>query len=201
MSKERLIIFLRNPELGEVKTRLAQTAGDEKALEVYQKLMSHTMEVVNDWSGRKVLYFTKAVLPSDKTSYKYSKKTQTAGDLGQKMKGAIETELKSYDKVCVIGSDCPELSKGILEEAFQALDIMDVVVGPAKDGGYYLIGMKKVVPELFEDIEWGTSNVMNATLNQITRLGLSFHLLEELSDVDTEKDWKKLKHLVEEKVS
>ena len=196
MSSDRLIIFLRNPELGEVKTRLAQSVGDTKALEVYQKLLTHTMDVTNQWNGKKVLYFTKTVLPGDKTKYKFSKKTQTDGDLGHKMKDAIEAELKKHDKVCVIGTDCPELSKEILDEAFEALDLMDVVVGPAIDGGYYLIGMKKVIPELFEDVEWGTSNVMNATLNQLTRLGLDFHLLEELSDVDTEQDWKKLKHLV-----
>ena len=105
------------------------------------------------------------------------------------MKNAFEASFaQGYKKVCIIGSDCYELDTHILEEAFAQLDRKEVVIGPAKDGGYYLLGMRKMHMHLFENKKWSTSSVLSDTLNDLKEANLSFYLLPELTDIDEEKD-------------
>ena len=105
------------------------------------------------------------------------------------MSAAISIVLKHHTKVVIIGSDCPKLSHDIIAKSFDSLDTTDIVVGPAKDGGYYLLGCKKVVDALFENIPWSTSMVLAQTIKKINDESLTFHLLEPLADIDTEEDW------------
>lgn len=110
-------------------------------------------------------------------------------DLGERMSNAFEIVLgNDSGKAVIIGSDCPEMSTEVLEEAFRALDASDVVLGPATDGGYYLLGMRRFVPELFRDKQWSTPSVLTDTLSDAQRLGLSVRLLPALSDLDDEAD-------------
>ena len=190
-----LIIFIRNPELGKVKTRLAKTVGDKKALEIYQDLLKHTNLITSSCSADKAIFYSHFIDDYDSWSnVVYQKFVQEGGsDLGARMENGIELVLKrGYKNVVLIGSDCLELTAQGIEEAFYALNKHDVVVGPAKDGGYYLLGMKKTHHEFFKNKKWSTEDVFLDTSLDIENLGLSYLLLDTLSDVDCEDDLKQV---------
>lgn len=189
MKEAAIIIFQKKPQLGKVKTRLAKTIGEVKALEVYQLLLEHTHEQAALVGCDVFVYFEKEIDGGFIRSARYSGALQTPGDLGHKMKTALQEVLaKGYQKAIVIGSDCPGLDGEVLEQAINELAFHDLVIGPAKDGGYYLIGMKKVYDTLFKNISWSTSEVFSKTLAEANKLGLKTSLLPELSDVDVYED-------------
>lgn len=183
-----LLIFTRNPELGKVKSRLAQGVGQENALAIYKKLLQHTQEVVTQvncerWVGYSVIIRTNDLWPE--TDFKKFKQEGT--DLGKRMSHAFETAFAAgHTKVIIVGSDLYDLRPTHLEEAFTALQKNDVVLGPAQDGGYYLLGMKSLIPEVFSDKEWGTETVYKDTLDNLQTK--SVHLLEMLNDIDYAQD-------------
>ena len=188
-----LIVFLKNAELGRVKTRLAVEVGDDKALDIYQKLSAYTLNVVSNLPYDKRIYFSSQIkseelLPDD--SFKHF--LQRGKDLGDRMYSALKSSfVESAQKVVIIGSDCPVISESIIAEAFDALNDTDVVIGPAEDGGYYLIGMSQPYKFLFEDIIWGTENVFIDTYTKLNDHNIKFRILERLYDVDTVDDAKK----------
>ena len=190
MTDRLLIIFVKNPQLGKVKTRLASTMGDQRALEVYLKLLEYTKAITRDLAVDKVVFYSEFVDRQDGWhSDTYLKQPQIAGDLGDKMKAAFEWGFRSgYREVCIIGSDCLELTPEIIMSGFQALGSDDAVLGPTKDGGYYLLGMKQLHAPLFTNKNWGTHTVGTATQDDLKELGLSYTLLETLTDVDHEED-------------
>jgi uncharacterized protein len=189
-SKNLLIIFYRNPELGKVKTRLAKTLGDEKALAIYLKLSSHTRAITENLAIDKVVYYSNYVDTEDVwPNTTFQKKLQNGNDLGEKMNNAfVEGFQSGYERVCIIGTDCFELSQDIIKQAFDQLHTNDAVIGPAKDGGYYLLGMKKHMPELFRNKMWSTDTVATDTIQNFKDLNITFAQLVVLSDVDEEKD-------------
>ncbi len=199
--KRDLIIFVKNPVLGKVKTRLAASIGASAALEVYRQLVAYTKQVVHKIDARKTVWYSSTIEKKDIwTKGRYYKKVQIGDDLGQKMKNAFEatfTQEKS-DAVLIIGSDCAELEETHLLKAFDALHTYDVVLGPAKDGGYYLLGMRVFVPDLFESIAWSTSSVARQTLSTVAENKLSYYLLDELNDVDTVEDYIQIKERLPE---
>ncbi|MBT8234168.1 MAG: glycosyltransferase [Saprospiraceae bacterium] len=186
-----LIIFIKNPELGRCKTRLAATVGDEKALEVYKNLLAHTRRVTCDIDVSRYLFYDKNINPNDdwKDSL-FIKSVQSNGDLGDRMQNAFDTVLNTHDKVIIIGSDCPELNSSVLDKAFNALEENDLVIGPTHDGGYYLLGMKKASPFLFNEMEWSVDSVFNSTVERIKKENKTYFVLETLSDLDNEDDLK-----------
>ena len=190
MSINHLIIFVKNPELGKVKTRLARTIGDEKALYIYKLLLEQTFQVTLPVLAEKKLYYSEFVQNMDQfNDLVYEKHIQSGDGLGDKMYNAIKHSFAEWaDKVVLIGSDCFELNSGIIEEAFKALEESDYVLGPAKDGGYYLIGMKELNLDLFKNKEWSSENVFLDTLLDIKNQEKSHYLLPTLSDVDIEDD-------------
>lgn len=190
MNKNLLIIFYRNPELGKVKTRLAATLGDDKALAIYVKLVSHTRSVTQNLDVHKIVSYSHHVDKEDSWSNEiYEKKLQQGDLLGERIRNAIKGAFdEKFESVIVIGSDCFELTETIIKDAFQKLNEFDAVLGPAKDGGYYLLGSKKFIPQLFENKDWSTSKVAEQTLSNLEHLGMSYYLLPELTDVDTEED-------------
>ncbi|MBL4625182.1 MAG: TIGR04282 family arsenosugar biosynthesis glycosyltransferase [Flavobacteriales bacterium] len=191
MSKNLLIIFVRNPELGKVKTRLAKTLGDKRALEIYRDLLRYTNNITMGSSSDKAVFYSHFIDDYDGWSnVAYQKYVQEGGvDLGARMDNAFELMFdKGYENVVIIGSDCLELTTDGLDEAFYALEEHDIVIGPAKDGGYYLLGMKKRHSEFFKNKKWSTENVFLDTLLDIRKLGLSYQVLDTLSDVDYEED-------------
>lgn len=197
MKNEALIVFVRKPELGKVKTRLAATIGKAAALSVYEKLLLHTFEITQGSMTDKFIFYAGEVVEDDVWQQEqYTKMLQHELDLGKRMKTAFETVFqKGYGKVVIIGSDCPQLTTAHLAQAFGALDHSDLVIGPATDGGYYLLGMKTVHSELFQNIAWSTAHVYPDTIKIIQTLSLNYHALPVLTDVDEEKDlpaeWRK----------
>ena len=170
-NKNLLIIFTRNPELGKVKTRLAKSVGNKTALEIYKFLLDKTKEVTQGLSCDKVIYYSEELTQNDiwnPTIYK--KEIQFGSDLGAKMENAFEVGFKNdYENVLVIGSDLYDLNPSHINEAFDKLEQHDVVIGPALDGGYYLLGLKKVYPEIFKNKSWGTSSVRKDTLKNLEK--------------------------------
>lgn len=190
MRKNLLIIFYRNPELGKVKTRLATTLGDANALAVYLKLVNHTKAITSQLDVDKIVYYSNYIDKEDNwPNVKYDKRLQVGEDLGEKLANALKTNFeKGYDAICVIGSDCFELTSATLQDAFVALETCDGVIGPAKDGGYYLLGTRKFIPDLFIHKKWSTDTVAKDTINDFVKLGLTYHALPLLTDVDREED-------------
>jgi len=188
--KRILLLFVRSPELGKVKTRLAEAVGPEVALEIYIHLLQHTHQVTEKLNADKAVYFADNTIDDDLWPKQiYQHHVQTDGNLGQKMLAAFEDAfVAGYSSVVIIGSDCKQLTQEIIEQAFDALQTHDVVVGPALDGGYYLLGMRKLYPELFQNKSWSTAEVFAQTIFDLERLHLSHKLLPELSDVDHIED-------------
>jgi rSAM/selenodomain-associated transferase 1 len=191
LAEGALIVFLRSPRKGKVKTRLAESVGSDKAYDIYLKLVRHTLDVVKTLSCP-IFFFIEGDLPvpSERLSSAFYY-LQSNGDLGQRMQEAFAIVRKKYAKAVIIGSDCPGLTQSILVQAFTELDADDVVLGPATDGGYYLLGCKKINPELWSGITWSSSSVLKETIQHCVNKSLTYSLLPELSDVDTLEDYKK----------
>lgn len=189
-SSSALIIFVRNPELGKVKTRLAKSVGDEKALEIYKALLEHTRETVLKIDVNRLLFYVDKINEQDDWSEAHFEKVVQVGEeLGARMLHSFEIALQKHDKAVIVGSDIPQINPEILQEAFDKLDDHDFVIGPAMDGGYYLLGMKKSTPELFNNMEWSTPDVFQQTVDRIKQSGGSFHQVATLSDIDYIEDW------------
>jgi rSAM/selenodomain-associated transferase 1 len=190
MKPPLLIIFYRNPQLGKVKSRLAATMGEDMALAIYLLLSAHVRNICSKLKYDKVVYYSDYVDTEDNWSNEiFFKRLQQGEGLGNKMIAAFEASFASgYKEICIIGTDCFELTSDILQESFDKLKTHDVVIGPAKDGGYYLLGMKKFYADFFENKKWSTSSVCADTIDDFARLKLSYYRLPLLSDVDEEKD-------------
>ncbi len=194
-ASELLIVFVKNPILGTVKTRLAKTVGDERALEIYLELLEITKNVVLGVKSDKEVWMSRRVDENDMwEESSIVKRVQHGEGLGGRMSNAFKYAFreKNYDKVVVIGSDCPEITSEIIDLAFNTLDEKEVVFGPASDGGYYLIGMKNFYPKLFEGITWSVSSVLENSIQKLKEMETSFALLKELNDVDIYQDWERL---------
>lgn len=187
-----LIIFTRNPKLGKGKRRLAATVGDQAALEIYKFLLAHTLKITKDLQATKKVWYSDEVPKNDDwDDALYHKYTQEGEDLGVRMKIAFLDAFKTHDHVIIIGSDMHDMNTTDLEKAFKKLHTHDAVIGPAEDGGYYLLGLtKKVVSGIFENKEWGTSAVLEKTLENLK--DYNYALLEERNDVDCYDDIKNI---------
>jgi rSAM/selenodomain-associated transferase 1 len=188
--KTALIIFTRNPELGKCKTRLAKTLGEQSALDIYKYLLQHTANVSKAVNADRYVFYSEAINEDDIWSVAhFSKKLQKGHDLGERMHHAFDELLHSgYEKVIIIGSDLLDLDATIIENAILELDSHDVVLGPAEDGGYYLLGMKQLHPALFKNKSWGTETVREDTILDLRNKDVS--LLQPLNDIDTFDDMK-----------
>ena len=196
--RDALIIMIKNPEKGKVKTRLAADIGDDAALAVYQQLLTHTRSVTEQLPVDLFVFYSDVVDRNDLfTTGRYKKYTQCSGDLGVRMDYAFSIPFKNeYKKVVMIGSDCFALSEKHITDAFAALNDHDFVIGPADDGGYYLIGMTKWNRWVMEHKPWSTASLLSTTLEDIRKHEHKVALLEQLSDIDTLADVKKFKQLI-----
>lgn len=186
-----LHIFIKNARLGHVKTRLARTLGDEAALAIYQTLLEKTRAATQRLGVEKWVWYSEAIVPDDAWAQGgYRQMLQPAGDLGQRMEYAFARAFaEGAPAVAIIGSDCPELTADLLDEAFRTLAQQDAVLGPTPDGGYYLLGLRRMVTEAFRHIAWSTETVLSSTLVALQRRGCSVRQLAQRSDIDTEADW------------
>jgi uncharacterized protein len=192
-SKKLLLIFIKNPEPGKVKTRLAKTVGKNKAYQVYLDLLSHSITVAKKVDSVRQVWYSSFIDRDDEIAENtFQKFIQKGSDLGERMEYAFAQGFKNgYEKIVIIGSDCPGITASIIEDAYKMLDDCDVVLGPSEDGGYYLLGMRQFNPELFSNIEWSTERVLQQTGFAIQKKGLAWHQLPVLNDIDTEEDLRK----------
>jgi rSAM/selenodomain-associated transferase 1 len=181
-----LIIFVRNPVHGKVKTRLAKVIGDDRALEIYILLLKHTFDITKGLKCKKFVFYANEIAQDDLWSgADFGKRLQRGNDLGERMQNAMnELFIKGFSQVIIIGSDCFELNSSVLEDAISYLNKNDAVFGPAQDGGYYLLGLKTLIPELFVNKKWSTNEVAKETINDFKRLQISYYLLPKLNDID-----------------
>lgn len=189
MSENLLIIFVKNLEEGKVKTRLAKSIGSKSALKVYEKLLLTTQNISQKVAVDRNIYFSNKV---DYNFWKSDFKTVQKGiDLGERMQDAFTNGFnQGYKKIVLIGTDLPELSEKIIEDAFQYLDKEEVVFGPSEDGGYYLIGLTSLYKCLFTNKPWSTPELLKSTLQELKEKNINASLMQTLNDIDTFDDLK-----------
>lgn len=188
VSKNLLLIFTRNPVLGKCKTRLAATVGDESALNIYKFLLDHTVSLTKDVNAAKQVWYSEEIRKNDIWADEiFDKRLQQGSHLGIRMANGFQEGFASgYENIIIIGSDMYDLAKTDIEHAFNLLKTKDFVIGPAEDGGYWLLGMKVFKATLFQNKNWGTETVLQDTLNDLKEENI--HLLEIRNDVDVYED-------------
>jgi rSAM/selenodomain-associated transferase 1 len=188
MPKNLLLVFTRNPELGKVKTRLAKTVGNATALKIYIFLLKRTRDIAVKVAADKAVYYSVKIRENDIWDASIFQKHQQVGeDLGIRMLHAFKNGFKAgYKKVIIIGSDLYDLTSETIENAIIALENNEVVIGPAEDGGYYLLGMNSLEEKIFKNKDWGTETVRKDTLEDLK--DKKVFLLGELNDVDVFED-------------
>jgi hypothetical protein len=197
MTDNTLIIFVKNLIVGRVKTRLAATLGNDAAMDIYKQLLKNIHNKIQSLDVDKIVFYSAFIEEDIWENNVFQKEIQEGNDLGERMKNAFKSSFTAgHKKIVIIGTDCPEINENILKNAFEKLNSYDIVIGPATDGGYYLLGMKKEHPFLFQDIEWSTDKVLQQTIELCHRNQLSYFLLPKLSDIDEEKDLKHFENLI-----
>jgi rSAM/selenodomain-associated transferase 1 len=193
--KDCLIVFTRYPEAGKTKTRLIPVLGEEGAAKLQQQMTEHTLAQVRklqvSWGVSVVVYFAGGDVQQMQSwlGEAFSYHPQDHGDLGDRLQSALATAFNNgMNRVVIIGIDCPSLQTPIMEQAFKALSEQDLVLGPAEDGGYYLIGLRRLIPELFKGIDWGTSEVLQQTVKVAQQQDLAIAYLPTLADIDRPED-------------
>lgn len=193
--RRNLIVFTRFPEAGKAKTRLIPELGADGAADLSIELIGHVMRVVSSVSERESIDVSVWFTGCDEDGARqlapgpYTYREQAGADLGSRMSAAFAAAFDDgYDSIVIVGSDCPELSESIVSTAFQELADADMVLGPAADGGYYLIGLRAPRPVLLEGVEWGSGTVFDSTVAIAGEHGLSVATLPTLRDVDRPED-------------
>ena len=191
MTTTRMIVFVKNPVPGQVKTRIARTVGDARAVDVYRHLLAYTQQLVKTLAAECEVYYSDFINPDDGWN-DYPKHLQTGADLGERMANAFQEQFASgANRVIIIGSDCLEITPNHINQAIRLLDTVDVVIGPATDGGYYLLGMNQLQPFLFQNMPWSQPELGELTELAILQHGLIFARLNELSDIDEWADYER----------
>ncbi|MFT4825102.1 MAG: rSAM/selenodomain-associated transferase 1 [Halioglobus sp.] len=188
-----IIQFAKAPLSGQVKTRMIPHLDAQQASELHAELLFWTAQTLcQDKLGAVELWLAGDADPEFTQSIKSlaydSHRTQWGVDLGERMANAIEDGLGRYPKVVLVGSDCPSMDGGYLQSAIEALDHYDVVIGPAEDGGYVLIGARTVCAEIFCGVDWGRSTVFRETVEILKRTEMPWQTLSVLSDIDRPED-------------
>ena len=204
--RKRLIIFTRYPEPGTTKTRMIPALGAGGAADLQRRMTDHLVAKVKTLIAQRSLTVEirfdggSERLMRDWTGPSFTYRHQGRGDIGQRMQRALVDGFQNgHTLIVIIGSDIPDISTAIIDRAFAALEKTNLVLGPAGDGGYYLIGLQKAdqdqaYPELFEGIDWGTHRVLSQTIAAADQLGIGYALLDTLQDVDRPEDLKIWNH-------
>jgi rSAM/selenodomain-associated transferase 1 len=188
MKDKALIIFRKNFELGTVKTRVAKDIGDQQAMELYKWLVERTQQQVDAVDADKYIFFSNRC---ENVKNGHYTDVQEGAGLGERMKNSFRKLFDlGYNKIVIIGTDCPELTGQIIRDAFQALDDQEFVIGPAYDGGYYLLGMRQYSDVPFDGMNYSHDQVYDQTIERIGKHRLA--ILPVLRDVDQLDDLKYL---------
>lgn len=188
-----LVVFARSPRLGQVKTRLSPLLGAQGCLELHISLLLDTLDRLG--LLRHPIYLYLADCRAEDTGSlvaSLSVRRQTGADLGERLSNAFLEVSRDADRVIFLGTDSPTLPLDYIEKAITQLVDFPVVIGPARDGGYYLLGLAQPKPELFEQIDWGTPEVLSQTVSKLQ--GNEYFLLPEWYDIDTAEDLRRLQH-------
>lgn len=193
MDSNLLMIFIKNPVEGDVKTRLGASIGSTNALLIYKKLLDHTRTTALSVECKRQVWYSSMIDRRDEwEGTSFDKKLQKGETLGARMACAFREAFESgHKRVVIIGSDCHDLDPHHLRQAFRDLESYDAVIGPSEDGGYYLLGLNRPDDRLFKDIEWSSAEVYDQTVSRFSDLGMSYSILETLNDIDTIEDLKK----------
>ena len=190
-ARNALVLFAKRPQLGEVKTRLAQEIGDLFAVRFYKAFLEDTISKMIEFSLTAVKTHLFVFFPFSNDDFfqkphlnKFNLRFQKGEDLGEKLSSAMRQLLPAYEKVVIIGADSPALPVAFIQAAFFLLDQNEIVLGPSLDGGYFLIGMTEPILEVFEDIPWSTSAVFPQTIKKVRSLNLNLGLLPPWYDID-----------------
>lgn len=191
-SSTRLVIFVKAPRPGQVKTRLAAGLGESAACAAYKRIVEQLMENLRGLENIEIRFS-----PDDAEGElrqwlgeNFIFTPQGSGDLGEKLHRAFQENFDAgAERVVVIGSDCPYVTPEDIEAAWSSLAAHDVVLGPASDGGYWLVGLRELQPVLFKNIPWSAESVLETTLTRVREAQLSFQLLHKLDDIDVLEDW------------
>ena len=192
MPPNQLILLVKAPRPGLVKTRLAADLGPAEAASAYRTLVENLLHRLRDLPELELHFAPDDALQDIRQWLRngWTAKPQCAGDLGHRLQTAFSDAFASgTQKVVIIGSDCPSVEPEDICAAWEGLSTQDVVLGPANDGGYWLIGLRQPREELFVNMPWSTPAVLQETLQRCLANGLQVLLLRELSDVDTKEDW------------
>ena len=190
--KKRIAVFARRPEPGRVKTRLSPALPADLACELYAAMLDDTFETVRLAQADSRTVFWADFPDTERSPAGFYWHAQKGAELGARLADAFDTVLVDGAHAVTIGSDCPGLSPAVLERALAALDRADLVLGPATDGGYWLIGLRRPAPMLFTEMEWSTDSVFSQTLARAAEAGLSVETLPFLDDLDTPADLARL---------
>jgi uncharacterized protein len=204
-STNTILLFTRYPHPGKCKTRLLPIYSAEAAAEIHRQLVSHSEKTIRNYLAQhnKTTYHIHYTGASVKEMKRWlgeqSFVKQQGKNLGERMARALDKALQSAGRCLLIGSDCPDITPELLRNAFTVLQKKDIVLGPAYDGGYYLVGINKTlspkqIEHLFTDVPWSSENVLTTTLERIKELQLTFHLLPKLHDIDTPDDLQYFNH-------
>jgi uncharacterized protein len=188
-----LLIFAKYPEQGKVKTRLAEAIGNNKATQFYKLCAENLFDQAANISFTHTYLFFDQASTKEKmkewVKYDFEYNPQNNCDLGKRMSEAFKTLFnKGFKKAVIVGTDVPDMNKIIIEQTFDLLDKYDLVISPSPDGGYNLLGMKKLNLSLFENIEWSSSSVLSKTVDAAKKQNLTIKLMDQLIDIDTEKE-------------
>ncbi|MCB0477472.1 MAG: TIGR04282 family arsenosugar biosynthesis glycosyltransferase [Crocinitomicaceae bacterium] len=190
MDKDLLIVFVKNILPGKVKTRLAEKIGEEKAIQIYRQLLKITENTIREAKSDVEICFSEFI-DSELFKGSYDLSVQCGNDLGERMRNAFHRGFqKKYKNIVLIGSDLPDLQLKHITQAFKELNNSDLVFGPAEDGGYYLIGMNKMITFPFENKKWSTSDLYQKTKVELSQYEYQISELETLNDIDTYEDFK-----------
>ena len=189
----KLIVFVKAPRPGAVKTRLAEVIGAPAAAAAYRHLVETLLNHLQGLGGVEVCFSPDDAAGEVQHWLKegWSSSPQGDGNLGQRLQSAFRRAFQAGAKhVAIIGSDCPAVKVEDIREAWGGLQTHDVVLGPATDGGYWLIGLRQLQPNLFREVHWSSENAFAETIERVHHAGLSVQLLRELADVDTDREWR-----------
>ena len=189
MTKKLVLVFIKNAIPGKVKTRLAKDLGNDIACDIYKNLLSITDRAISNVQCDSIIYYGENI---EQDGWETStKKVQSHGNLGDRMLHAFTESFEAgYEQIIIVGSDLPDLSSDIISEAFDKLNDTDVVIGPAEDGGYYLLGQKTVNLSIFQNMPWSQDSLLDITLSKLKKDNKTFTLLQSLNDIDDIDDLK-----------
>lgn len=184
-----VILFARAPKVCRVKTRLWPALSHRQCLYLHKQAVQHALRKMGGQYKYRLVVYTTAMQHGFQIPANVEIKLQSGLDLGQRMLSAIRAELKTTERVVLVGSDCPEMTVDYIEDAFARLRSQrDAVLGAANDGGYVLIGMRRPHPALFNNIVWGSPAVLQQTLHNAKRSGVMVHVLPSMTDIDSIQD-------------